>query len=110
MTDNHDQSQAGIPGEQWTLGERPHQIQELFRLLAIPPMPGYTPVAITAVGVVISRAGDVAHYPVYAQLIESDLSETSEVRAAIVILQRWLREQRRSDPGGAPLPPAFGRN
>lgn len=98
MTDNHDPSRADIPGEQWTLAERP-QVQELFRLLAIPPMPGYTPVAITAVGVVMSPAGDVAHYPVYAQVIENNLSETSEVRAAIAVLQRWLRVQRRSEPG-----------
>jgi hypothetical protein len=98
MTDNHDRSRADILREQWTLAER-RQIQELFRLLAIPTMPGYAPLAITAVGVMTSPAGDVAHYPVYAQLIDSNLSEPSEVRAAIAVLQRWLRVQRRSEPG-----------
>jgi hypothetical protein len=110
MTDDHDPSEARIPGEQWTLADRP-QIQEPFGLLGIAPMAGYTPAAITAVGVVMSPAGDVAHHPVHAQLIESNLSETSEVRAAIAILQRWLRVQRRSAPAdGAPWPPAFGGN
>jgi hypothetical protein len=98
MTDNHDRSRADILREQWTLAEG-RQIQELFRLLAIPTMPGYAPLAITAVGVMTSPAGDVAHYPVYAQLIDSNLSEPSEVRAAIAVLQRWLRVQRRSEPG-----------
>jgi hypothetical protein len=67
VTDAHDPSQTGapIPGEQWTLGDT-HQIQEVFRRLAIPPLSGYTPVAITAVGVVVSSAGEVGHDPVYA--------------------------------------------
>ena len=81
--------------EQWTLAEG-RRIQELFRLLAIPMMPGYAPVAITAVGVMLSPAGDVAHYPVYAQLTESNLSETTEVRVAIAVLQRWFRAQLRA--------------
>jgi hypothetical protein len=108
MTDNHDRSRADLLREQWTLAEG-RRIQELFRLLAIPAMPGYAPVAITAVGVMLSPAGDVAHYPVYAQLTDSNLCETSEVRAAIAVLQRRLRVQRRSEPGdGIPWPPAFG--
>jgi alkylated DNA repair protein (DNA oxidative demethylase) len=32
-----------------------------------------------------------AHHPVYAQLAESNLCETSEVRAAVGALGRWLR-------------------
>ena len=59
MTDNHDRSRADMLREQWTLAEG-RRIQELFRLLAIPMMPGYAPVAITAVGVLLSPAGDVA--------------------------------------------------
>lgn len=110
MTDNHDRSRADMLREQWTLAEG-RRIQELFRLLAIPMMPGYAPVAITAVGVLLSPAGDVAHYPVYAQLTESNLSETPEVRVAIAVLQRWLRAQWRSKLGdGIPWPPAFGGN
>jgi hypothetical protein len=110
MTDNQDRCRADILREQWTLVEG-RQIQELFSLLAIPAMPGYAPVAITAVGVMNSLAGDVAHYPVYAQLIDGNLSETSEVRAAIAVLQRWLRVQRRSELGdGLPWPLAFGGN
>jgi hypothetical protein len=89
------------------------KLQEVFRLLAIPPLDGYTPAAITAVGVLVSPSGDVAHYPVYAQVIsaETDLSEATEVRAAITILRRWLRAQWPSGPpGGTPWPPAFGGN
>jgi hypothetical protein len=77
-------------------------LQELFRLLAVPPLAGYTPAAITAVAVMVSPAAEVAHYPLYAQLLEADLVETTEVRAAIEILQRWRRAQRRNGPvGGA---------
>ena len=101
MTDADEPSQTGTPiaGEKWALGDA-GQIQEVFRLLAIPPLPGYTPVAITAVGVVVSPAGEVGHYPVYAQVVEAKLSETTEVRAAIANLGRWLLAQRQSGPGG----------
>ena len=110
MTDNHDRSRADMLREQWTLAEG-RRIQELFRLLAIPAMPGYAPLAITAVGVMLSQAGDVAHYPVYAQVTHSNLAEASEIRTAIAVLQRRLRVQRRSEPGdGIAWPPAFGGN
>jgi hypothetical protein len=109
MTNAHEPSQADVPGEQWTLAEAP-QIQELFRLLAIPPMPGYTPVAMTAVGLAMSPTGEVAHYPVYAQLFGAEVSETAEVCDAIAILQGWLRaQQQRFGPGGGTQwPRAFG--
>lgn len=108
MTDAFEPSQAGMPGEQWTLSAG-IQIEELFDLLAIPPIAGYTPAAITAVGAEVSPTGGVAHYPVYVQQVEGALAEPSEVRAAIAILQRWLRMQRRSNPNvGTPWPPASG--
>jgi len=109
MTDDHSPRQVDEPGERWTFSELP-QLQELFRLLGIPPQPGYSPVAITAVGVVMSPVGGIAHYPVYAQLIESKLSETSEIRAAVAILQQWLFVQRQRSKPGDGLPSGLRRN
>ena len=96
MTGAHEPPLARIPapGEQWSLADA-GKLQEVFRLLAIPPLGEFTPAAVTAVGVLVSPSGDVAYYPVYAQVIsaETDLSEPTEVRVAIAILRRWLRAQ-----------------
>jgi hypothetical protein len=102
MAEVNEPSRTGppIPGEQWKFGDIV-QLEELFRLLAIPPLPGYAPVAITAVGVVASSTGEVARYPVYAQLVGAELAEKTEVSTAIAILQRWLRtQQQRNGPRG----------
>jgi hypothetical protein len=59
----------------------------------------------------MSPTGEVAHYPLYPQVIgaETDLTEATEVRAAIAILRQWLRAQWPGGPVDGPsLPPAFG--
>ena len=79
-----------------------NQLQVLFDLLAIPALPGYRPHAFTAVGVVVSSNGELARYPVHAQLVGAYVSEKSEVRAAITILHRWLHaSERPSRPRGS---------
>ena len=87
-----------ISCEQWSLADIT-QFQELFRLLAVPSLAGYAPAAITAVAVMVSPTGAVAHYPLYAQILGTELSETKEVRATIEILTRWLRAQEPDGPG-----------
>lgn len=86
-----------IPGEQLSLADIA-QFEELFRLLAVPPLAGYTPAAITAVAIMVSPTGEVAHYPLYAQILGTELSEMKELRAAIEILRRWLRAQGLGGP------------
>jgi len=100
MSDANERPETGKSneGERWTISDG-NQLQEAFDLLRIPPLAGYTPAAITAVGVSVSPTGEVAHYPVYAQVVEAELSEPTEVRAAIVILQRWLQMQKRRKRG-----------
>jgi hypothetical protein len=88
-------SAAFVSGERWTMTDAGH-IQKVFRMLDIPPMGGFRPVAITVVGVLESPNGELAHYPLFAQLSDTDLSEAAELRAAISILQGWLRLQRQS--------------
>jgi hypothetical protein len=75
-------------------------IQKIFRMLDIPRLNDFRPVAITVVGVLESPSGDLAHYPLFAQLSDTDLSEAAELRAAISILQSWLRLQRQSRQHG----------
>jgi hypothetical protein len=72
----------------------PSNLEQLWNLLAIPPLPGYAPAAITAVAVAMSPDGGVARYPLYAQLSAAELSEPFEVHIAIETLRNWMRTQR----------------
>jgi hypothetical protein len=98
MTNTNDDPSGNdnpLANEKWTVANG-DQLGEVFRLLSVPQVPGYTPAGITAVGALVSRTGEIWHYPVYAQLFGAslfgvDLSESSEIRAAIAILQRALR-------------------
>ena len=107
MTNTNDPSGNDNPlaNEKWTVANG-DQLSEVFRLLSVPQVSGYTPAGITAVGALVSPTGEIWHYPVYAQLFGAnlfgaDLSESSEIRAAIAILQRALRmhHQRERNDG-----------
>ncbi len=99
QADEESPTDTTFPGERWSVADKA-QLQETFRLLNIPPLAGYTPVAITAIGVMASPTGELAHYPSYAEVLgtglagTAELSEETEVRAAIATLQRWFRVQR----------------
>jgi hypothetical protein len=111
VADANEPTQIGtpVPGEQGIFANIA-ELQRVFRLMAIPPLSGYAPVAITAIGVVVSPAGEVNHYPVYTQLVGTQHSEVAELRNAIAILQRWLRVQRnRRELSGAKTLPRTGQ-
>lgn len=89
-----DRSEA-FEDRRW-LSDNPEAFDEIRKLLGIPRLEGFQPVAITAVLVTADGQGRAGRYPIYAQLMTSRLSEEQEIETSVRLLRRWLRRSRRS--------------